>query len=40
MIEKIDTTTEYRYFISSRLVNIKEFCIATRKHWAVENKLH
>lgn len=40
MIEKIVTTTEYRYYISSKQVNIKEFSIATRQHWAVENKIH
>ena len=40
MIEKIVTTTEYRYYISSKLVNIKEFSIATRQHWSVENKIH
>lgn len=40
MIEKIVTTVEYRYYISSKQVNIKEFSIATRQHWAVENKVH
>lgn len=40
MIEKIVTTIEYRYYISSKQVNIKEFSIATRQHWAVENKIH
>ena len=40
MIEKIVTTTEYRYYISSKQVNIKEFSIATRQHWSVENKIH
>ena len=39
-IEKIVTTTECRYYISSKQVNIKEFSIATRQHWAVENKIH
>ena len=39
-IEKIVTTTEYRYYISSRQVNIEEFSIATREHWGVENKIH
>lgn len=39
-IEKLVTTTEYRYYISSKQVNIKEFIIATRQHWAVENKIH
>lgn len=40
MIEKIVSSTEYRYYISSKQVNIKEFSIATRQHWAVENKIH
>ena len=40
MIEKIVTTTEYRYYISSKQVNIKEFSIATRQHWSVKNKIH
>ncbi len=40
MIEKIVTTVEYRYYISSKQVNIKEFSIATRQHWSVENKIH
>ena len=40
MIEKIVTATEYRYYISSKQVNIKEFSIATRQHWNVENKIH
>ena len=40
MIEKLVTTTEYRYYISSKQVNIKEFSIATRQHWAIENKIH
>lgn len=39
-IEKIITTTESRYYISSKQVNIREFSIATRQHWAVENKIH
>lgn len=39
-IEKTITTTEYRYYISSKQVNIKEFSIATRGHWAIENKIH
>ena len=39
-IEKLVTTTEYRYYISSKQVNIKEFSIATRQHWAIENKIH
>lgn len=40
MIEKVVTKVEYRYYISSKQVNIKEFSIATRQHWAVENKVH
>lgn len=39
-IEKTVTSVEYRYYISSKQVNIKEFSIATRQHWAVENKIH
>lgn len=39
-VEKIVTTTEKRYYISSRQVNINEFNLATRGHWAVENKIH
>lgn len=40
MVEKLVTTVEYRYYISSRTTNIKEFVIATRGHWSVENKVH
>ena len=40
MIEKVITTTEYRYYISNKQVNIKKFSIATRQHQAVENKIH
>lgn len=39
-IEKLVTIVEYRYYISSKQVNIKEFSIATRQHWNVENKIH
>ena len=39
-IEKITSTVEYRYYISGKQVNIKEFSIATRQHWAIENKIH
>ena len=39
-IEKVITTVENRYYISSKQVNIKEFSIATREHWSVENKVH
>ena len=34
------TTVEYRYYISSLNVNIKDFSNAIRNHWSVENKLH
>lgn len=40
MIEKQVTTVEYRYYISSKQVNIKEFSIATKQHWSIENKVH
>lgn len=39
-IEKMITTVENRYYISSLHKNIKNFSIATRQHWNVENKLH
>lgn len=39
-IEKIITTVENRYYISSRQVNIEEFSDVTRKHWLVEIKVH
>ena len=39
-IEKLITTVECRYYISSRTVNIIEFNEVTRKHWNVENKIH
>lgn len=39
-IEKNVTSVEYRYYISSKHVNIKEFSIATSQHWNVENKIH
>lgn len=39
-VEKLITTVENRYYISSKQVNIKEFSIATRGHWGVENKIH
>lgn len=39
-IEKLVTTIENRYYISSRQVNIEKFNIATRGHWSVENKIH
>lgn len=39
-VEKIVTTIENRYYISSRTVNITEFNTATREHWSVENKVH
>jgi len=34
------TSTENRYYISSRLININEFNIATRSQWSIENKVH
>ena len=40
MVEKEITTTENRYYISSKNVNIKEFNDATRGHWNIENKIH
>lgn len=39
-IEKVVTTIENRYYISSRQVNIQEFNISTREQWSVENKIH
>lgn len=39
-VEKLITTVENRYYISSKQVNIQEFNIATRGHWAIENKIH
>ena len=39
-VEKLVTTTENRYYISSRQVNIQEFNLATRGHWQIENKVH
>lgn len=39
-IDKLITTVENRYYISSKQVNINEFNLATRGHWNVENKLH
>lgn len=39
-VAKEVTSVENRYFISSRLVNIEEFNIATRGQWNVENKIH
>lgn len=39
-IKKTVTTTEYRYYISNKQVNIKEFSITTRQHWTVGNKIH
>lgn len=39
-IEKMITTVENRYYISSLHKNIKNFSIATRQHWYIENKLH
>lgn len=39
-IPKEITTTENRYYISSRQVNINEFNEVTRRHWAIENNIH
>lgn len=39
-VEKTIVTTENRYYISSRTVNVKEFDKAIRKHLFVENKIH
>lgn len=39
-VEKLVTTTENRYYISSRQVNIQEFNLVTRGHWQIENKVH
>lgn len=39
-VEKLITTVECRYYISSRTVNIIEFNEVTRKHWNIENKIH
>lgn len=33
-------TIEYRYYISSRQINIKEFYEVARTHWNIENKIH
>lgn len=39
-VEKIVTTVEDRYYISSKQVNIIDFNNATREHWSIENKVH
>lgn len=39
-ITKEVTTVEKRYYISSKQVNVKEFDLATRGHWSIENKIH
>lgn len=39
-IDKLITTIENRYYISSKPVNIEEFNLATRGHWSIENKIH
>lgn len=39
-VERMVTTVENRYYISSKGVNIQEFNLATRGHWKVENKIH
>ena len=35
-----NTSTEFRYYISSLYNDIKTFSDAVRQHWSVENKLH
>ena len=35
-----NTTTEFRYYISSLYNDIETFSKAVRQHWSVENKLH
>ncbi len=39
-VEKIVTTIENRYYISSKYVDIAEFNTVTRGHWNIENKIH
>ncbi len=39
-LDKLVTTVENRYYISSKQVNIQEFNLATRGHWNIENKIH
>ena len=39
-MEKEITTTECRYYISSKSVDIKAFNMATRGHWNIEDKVH
>lgn len=38
--KEIKSSTECRYYISSKEVNIKEFSETTRKHWNIEDKVH
>jgi len=33
-------TKERRYYINSISANAKQFAVATREHWAIENKMH
>ena len=33
-------TKERRYYINSISANAKQFAMATREHWAIENKMH
>lgn len=40
IIEKGNTKTEKRFYISSLKVDIEQFAKAIRSHWSVENKLH
>jgi predicted transposase YbfD/YdcC len=35
-----ETTSQTRYYISSREANAKHFNSWTRSHWAIENNLH
>jgi predicted transposase YbfD/YdcC len=35
-----ETTTEVRYFISSRKIGVRQFAKACRGHWRIENNLH
>lgn len=40
IIKNENTTTEFRYYISSLYNDISTFSSAIRQHWSVENKLH
>lgn len=39
-LENNKITQETRYYICSKITTAKEFCIHTRNHWGIENKLH